>query len=161
MLEVAGDAIKYLHTFDEEAKDLLLHCAKFLEPKFEDAQSVFKFTAANEEYGDTMLKLFSLVDKMKPKQCDNCSQVPCKDGQGVKEEEYRVGLRVACNNSSRNWGLGYIGNRGTVEDIRGRYVTLIDIQTGGGLLDLTLGREYYVKNLSNESLSFHYFCRTT
>ena len=40
VLEVAGDAIKYINIFDEEAKELMLHCAKFLMPKLSDTGAV-------------------------------------------------------------------------------------------------------------------------
>ena len=164
VLEVAGDAIQYLDTFDEEAKELLLHCAKFLQPKFKDAKSVFVFVAANKKHGDTMVELFALMEGIKPEQCHNCSQVPCKDGQEVKEEEIRVGLKVACNNSSMywasNWGArgSYIGNRGTVDSIMGGNVKLKDCKTGGGQLNLTPWDQFAVK--WSGSLSFCFYCET-
>ena len=82
---MAGDAIKYLDIFDEEARGLMLHYAKFLMPKLSDAKPIFKFSTANKEHAETMVKLFSLMDKMKPEQCDNCSQNPCRDGQEVTD----------------------------------------------------------------------------
>ena len=123
VLEVAGYAIKYLDIFDEEAKELMLHCVKFLMPKLSDAKSIFKFTAENKEHGETIIKLFSLMDKMKPEQCDNCSQNPCMDGLGVAVGEFRVGLKVACNYSpivgetpyslSGTWGTVRLGVEST------------------------------------------------
>ena len=76
MLAVAGDAIKYLNIFDEEAKELLLQCVKFLKPKFSDVKSIFKFSAANKEHRDIMGELFALMDNMDLVQCDNCSHNP-------------------------------------------------------------------------------------
>ena len=45
---IAGDPIKYLNIFDDEAKQLLLMCAMYLKPKFTNAMSNFKFSAANK-----------------------------------------------------------------------------------------------------------------
>ena len=41
--------MEYLDILDEEAQELLLHCAKFLQPKFKDAKLVFKFVAAHKK----------------------------------------------------------------------------------------------------------------
>ena len=111
VLEVAGDAMKYLNIFDEEAKELLLHCAKFLKPKFVGENSVFKFTAANKERGDVLLELFALMDNIKSEHCKNCIQIQCKDGQEVTEGEFYVGLKIICNNSKGYWVMMYIRKR--------------------------------------------------
>ena len=111
VLEVAGDAIKYRDIFDEEAKELLLRCAKFLQPKFSDVQAVFKFGAANKEHADTIVELFALMVE-----CDNCSQNPCRDGQEVTEGEIRLGLKVVFSHSHTY--DSFIGIRGTVAGIK-------------------------------------------
>ena len=122
---------------------------------------MFVFVAANKKHADAMVELFALME-----QCDNCSQVPCKHGQEVKEEEFRVGLKIACNNSSMYWGGSYIGNRGTVDSIMGPLhgsvagsVKLKDCKTGGGQLNLTPGGQFAVK-WSGGSLSFCFYCET-
>ena len=93
VLEVAGEAMKYSNTFEEEAKLLLLHCAKFLQPKFKDVKSVFEFSEVKKEHGEILVELFALMNTITPEQCQNCKNAPCKDGQEVKEEEFSIGLK--------------------------------------------------------------------
>ena len=52
---MASDAIKKLNIFEEEAKDLLLQCAKYLKPKFNNAKSIFKFSATNKDHRNTIV----------------------------------------------------------------------------------------------------------
>ena len=158
VLEVAGDAMKYLNTFDEEAKELLIHCAKFLKPKFVGENSVFKFTAANKERGDILLELFALMDNIKPEKCENCIQTQCKDGQEVTEGEFYVGLRIICNNSKGYWVSDIVGNRGTVASIVPGSVTLKDCQAGSANLYIDSSGNYKVNH--NGRSTFSYYCKT-
>ena len=154
VLAVAGDAIKYLNIFDEEAKELLLQCATFLEPKLSDAKSILKFSAANEAHRDIMGELFALMDSIKPGQCDNCSQVSCKDGQRVTEGELRLGLKVVsyhCRND-------IIGCRGTVDSIRGDMVKLKNCHAANEQFYIRPGVEYSVKYKGR--LRFRFCCDT-
>ena len=97
------------------------------------------------------------MDKMKSEQCNNCSQITCKDGREVTEAEFRVGLKVGVNSSHGYWGGYYTGSRGTVASIRGNRVTLKDCQPGSGQYHLYPGPEYYVEY--NGTFCFH--CETT
>ena len=163
VLEVAGDAMKYLTTFDEEAKELLLRCAKFLKPKFKDVKTVFEFITVNKELGDIMIELFVLMNSIKPEQCDNCKQVPCKDGQGANEDEFYAGLKVACNNTSDYWQGFNIGNIATVDSIRQNMMTdcldvmMKDCQFVESNLHPRPGKEYHVK-WNKDILHFCFYC---
>ena len=61
VLEVAGDAMKYSNMFEVEARQLLLTCAKFLEPKLKDAKAMKRYAAENR---DRKVELFTLLALM-------------------------------------------------------------------------------------------------
>ena len=143
VMEVAIVAVKYNDTFDEEAKELLLHCAKFIKTKFTDVNSVLEFHVVNKEHADIVGELFTLMYSLEPVLCHNCRQTPCKDGQGVTEEEVRLDLKVACRQSPF-WVDDFIGSLGTVARIVEDEVALEDCQAGEGQDHLTPGDEYPV-----------------
>ena len=64
VLEVAEDAMEYSKIFEEEARQLLGVCAKFLRPKFSDANSVFQFVMDNKDKKDAIHELQILMAKV-------------------------------------------------------------------------------------------------
>ena len=80
-----GIKVQYLNIFNKEAKELLLQCAKYLKPKFNNAKLIFKFSAANKVHRDTIGELFAIKDNVNLEQRDNCKKHPLqgyKEGQG-------------------------------------------------------------------------------
>merc|ERR1719186_2296514 len=61
VLEVAGDAMDYSSTFQEEAQKLLLACAKFLKNKLTRSSDVFQLIAENGDRLEVIHKLAVLV----------------------------------------------------------------------------------------------------
>jgi len=64
VLDVANEAMQCSPVFQElqdDANSLLFLCAKFLKPKFNDAQSVFQYAAQNEDCKDVVYKLQVLM----------------------------------------------------------------------------------------------------
>jgi len=97
VLDVAEDAINYTETFADEAQELLMTCARFLKPKLNDAQAVFRYVADNMDRGEVVLKLQVLMKEEASLPCTNCQQETCLDGQVVLYSQARVGLVVTNN----------------------------------------------------------------
>ena len=104
-LEIASATMKYSVIFQEEAQLLLLSCAKFLQPKFSDANSVFKFFADNPNHKDVIQELMILMSSIEI-ECTNCLQKPCQTGKTVQKSQFRAGLVVANDKTHPSyWGL--------------------------------------------------------
>jgi len=87
VLEVANDAMQCSSVFQElqdDANALLFLCAKFLKPKFNDAQSVFQYAAQNEDWKDVVYKLQVLMkDIASSTESDPTNRSPRKGIFGV------------------------------------------------------------------------------
>ena len=163
VLEVAEDAEQYSTVFEEEAKKVLFQCAKFLQQKFKDAKSVFKFVAENKAHKDVAYNLLAMIDTLENlNPCDNCTEMPCRDGLVVEENKFRSGLRIS-SNPENQWWSGTADARATVEYILQSKlplaVKLKDCQPGRGLHShrLNASGTFYVK--SHGTLRFLFYCK--
>jgi len=115
VVEVASDAMEFLETFQEDAENLLLLCAKFLKAKLTDAASLLRFVAENEDEKEAVHKLLVLMHKMTPTTCPNCGQDPCLNGIAIQGGQFRVGLKVVGNPAlPANLGLNMDQMKGKV-----------------------------------------------
>ena len=94
VLEVAADAKEYVEMFEAEAEQLLLTCAKFLEPKLKDTKSMKRYAAENKDRRVEFATLLCLMNDITPAECSNCKKEICRDGEVVKEDEFGEGLMV-------------------------------------------------------------------
>jgi len=129
VLEVAEEAMEYVNMFKDEANDLLLNCAKFLKSQFKDLNSVYTYAAANKEHKEVFATLLALVQDVTPSECPNCKSETCKDGEEVKNEEFREGLVVTNKKLDGGWGKWDYGT-GRVTKVENKYVTLESIKQG-------------------------------
>jgi len=61
VLGVAEDAMEYSNIFEDEAKILLLSCARFLKDKLRDLDSVYAYAAENEDQKEVFSTLLALM----------------------------------------------------------------------------------------------------
>jgi len=73
VLEVATTAMEKSSTFDGEAKQLLIHCAKFIKTKLKTAEAVFSYVASHKEDHDVVNHLLALMDGITAPKCSNSS----------------------------------------------------------------------------------------
>lgn len=107
VVEVASDAMEFLETFQEDAQNLLLLCAKFLKNELAEVASVLRFVAENQDQMIAVNKLLILIHNIAPTiLCPNCQQEPCKNGIKVKEDEFRLGLNVSSSDTGKRFELG-------------------------------------------------------
>ena len=104
LLEVATDTLRYTNTFEQEARDLLMVCAKFLKPKLGGENAVFEYLRDNRDHRDTVHELLVLMMEVKDPACPNCQQVLCQDGKVILQDKFRVGMQVTNDNSCPYWG---------------------------------------------------------
>merc|ERR1719186_304866 len=111
VLEVATHAMVKSFTFEEEAKQLLILCAKFIKTKLKNAQAVFEYVADHEDDAEVVHKLLALMKDIDvgPVVCKNCRQEPCQNGGDVEKSQFREGLIVTSNDNEwwhddeKNW----------------------------------------------------------
>lgn len=104
VLEVATHAMVKTSTFEEEAKQLLILCAKFIKTKLKNTQAVFEYVADHEDDGEIVNKLLTL---MKDIVCENCRQKPCQNGGNVGGQ-IREGLIVTSDDDDWWEDLGIV-----------------------------------------------------
>merc|ERR1719186_266914 len=133
VLEVAEEVLEFTSLFPSQAHQLLLCCAKFLQPKFKDIKSIYQYMEGLDSdkkfvFANLQAKMNCLIE------CSNCKSVKCKNGEGVKEEEFRIGLLVRGNmapgwNDREYWsGIDYGIGRVTV--MNGYQVKVATVQKG-------------------------------
>jgi len=116
VLDIASDAVEYLATFEEDAQNVLLLCAKFLNEELRDVNSFSQFVSNNSDRFVVVDRLLILMGEMKPPVCSNCLKTPCLDGVPVKQSQVREGLKVANNPAAYN-GTNIIYIRGEIEKV--------------------------------------------
>lgn len=124
VLDIASDAVEYLATFEEDARNVLLRCAKFLNEALRDVNSFSQFVSNNSDRFVVVDRLLILMAEMKPP-CSNCLKNPCLNGDPVKQSQVREGLKVANNPAgihmtfwkSASDGTNVIYFRGEIEEV--------------------------------------------
>jgi len=138
VLDVAFDAMQHSSStqFQNEARNLLLVCARFLKPKFKYGRSVFQYVADNENRGEVLVKLMSL---MKDIPCANClgmgpggrnpksGLLDDPDECGIPEDQFRVGQIVSTDCDSK-YGYG----KGIVTKVEAEGIYLKDEDENNG-----------------------------
>lgn len=83
ILDMAAGAREYRNLFKDEARILLLACAKFLKINYMDVKAIFRFVTENEaEEAQTVIsELFSLMKEpdIAHTKCLNCRKKPCTE----------------------------------------------------------------------------------
>merc|ERR1719203_1924448 len=103
--------MEYTEMFEVEAQKLLRICAKVLKNKLKNVDSMIRYIAKNK--GEVLSVLLDLMGDMIGSECRNCKKEMCRDGEGVKQEEFREGLVVTNNKDCIYWdeldyGIGRI-----------------------------------------------------
>merc|ERR550519_1682502 len=120
VLEVAGDAMEYTNMFETEAQQVLLNCAKFLKSKLKDFKAVTRYAAENEDRKEVFASLLAKMNNMAPTECPNCNKETCKDGEKVRDDEFREGLVVTNNTYSDYWDDDHFQPEGDPEGDSGK-----------------------------------------
>ena len=71
ILEVAEDAMEYTSMFEDEANDLLITCARFLNSKLKNFNSVMKYAAENKNQKEVWSTLLTLMNNLEIPECSN------------------------------------------------------------------------------------------
>jgi len=146
VVDVATCAMAYWNTFHDDCKEILTTCTNYLRPKFHNPSSAHQFLADNKERKEIVNGLLELMDEMKgvaSYNCMNCFQTPCRDGTGVQEREFWVGLVVVQNMGSGYW-VGESRGKGRVNRVLGDVVTVEDVAP-----ETLYGHEYPMSQSGN------------
>jgi len=161
VLDVAGEAMEYSTLFQKEAHYLLLKCAKFLQPKLKDAQSIFNYAAKINDKKEVFTSLLGLMKDLPPIKCSNCGYEDCKDGLPIQDNEFREGLNVTNNIDDDEGGYweGQDKGPGTIMKVvvEGNYVEVC----GPRYMDDMDDDEYgcYDKQNYDGNPTFNFFCK--
>jgi len=112
VLEVASTAMEKSSTFEDEAKQMLILCAKFLETKLKNAKAVFEYVATHKDDQNVVYHLLALMNSIAV--CTNCREKVCQNGNDIVQGKFRVGLCVTTNckdywsAGEKAWGKGIV-----------------------------------------------------
>jgi len=142
VLEVAGDAMEYSKMFEAEVEQLLLTCAKFLMPKLKDVKSMRRYAAENKDRKVEFATLVGLMNDITPDECPNCKEEVCRDGDVVKDDEFREGLMVTSNKANNDYWGDYDYGTGRVKKVEDTTISVENIRAGVTQNGLT-GSQFY------------------